>query len=70
MKLLTFEYQNRKQAGVLTAKGVAPIEGVADLLEIIRAGSDSAALLHDLAARMRCGPCCRTKCRRRSGASA
>jgi 2-keto-4-pentenoate hydratase/2-oxohepta-3-ene-1,7-dioic acid hydratase in catechol pathway len=39
MKLLTFVYQNRKHAGVLTGKGVAPIEGATDLLEIIRSGT-------------------------------
>ena len=39
MKLLTFVYKDRKHAGVLTEKGVAPIEGATDLLEIIRAGT-------------------------------
>ena len=38
MKLLTFIHENRKQAGALTAGGVAPIEGAGDVLEIIRAG--------------------------------
>ena len=47
MKLLSFLYQNRMHAGVLTAQGVAPIEEINarrgtrvpnDLLEIIRAG--------------------------------
>ena len=49
MKLLTFEYQGRKHAGVLTTEGVAPIEEINakhgtripdDLLAIIRAGVD------------------------------
>lgn len=39
MKLLTFIYENRKHAGVLTEKGVAPFDGATDLLEIIRAGT-------------------------------
>ena len=48
MKLLSFLYQNRTHAGVLTAHGVAPIEEINarhgtrvpnDLLEIIRAGT-------------------------------
>jgi len=39
MKLLTFLYQDQKHAGVLTEKGVAPFDGVTDLLEIIRAGT-------------------------------
>ena len=39
MKLLTFVYEGRKHAGVLTEKGVAPFEGASDLLEIIRAGT-------------------------------
>jgi 2-keto-4-pentenoate hydratase/2-oxohepta-3-ene-1,7-dioic acid hydratase in catechol pathway len=43
MKLLTFEYQNRRQAGVLKDGGVAPFEGARDLLEIIRSGSIPAA---------------------------
>src|SRR5262245_55417126 len=43
MKLLTFVYQNRKSAGVLTDRGVAPIEGASDLLEIIRSGQIPAA---------------------------
>ena len=47
MKLLTFLYQGKKHAGVLTAAGVAPIEEINarhgaripnDLLEIIRTG--------------------------------
>src|SRR4051794_8528001 len=49
MKLLTFEYQGRRHAGVLTAEGVAPIEEINarhgtqipnDLLEIIRQGCE------------------------------
>lgn len=39
MKLLTFEYQNRRSAGVLTDKGVAPIDGATDLLGIIQSGT-------------------------------
>ena len=49
MKLLAFQYQGRKHAGVLTGEGVAPIEEINakrgtkvpnDLLAIIRAGVD------------------------------
>ena len=36
MKLLTFLYQNRKHAGMLTDRGVALFDGSSDLLEIIR----------------------------------
>ena len=48
MKLLSFLYQSRTHAGVLTAQGVAPVERINarhgtrvpnDLLEIIRAGT-------------------------------
>jgi len=49
MKLLTFEYQGRKHAGVLAGNGVAPVEEINakhgtrvpdDLLAIIRSGVD------------------------------
>jgi 2-keto-4-pentenoate hydratase/2-oxohepta-3-ene-1,7-dioic acid hydratase in catechol pathway len=49
MKLLTFLYQGKKHAGVLTGEGIAPIEEINakhgtrvpnDLLEIVRAGVD------------------------------
>jgi 2-keto-4-pentenoate hydratase/2-oxohepta-3-ene-1,7-dioic acid hydratase in catechol pathway len=39
MKLLTFVYENRRSAGVLTEKGVAQIEGASDLLGIIQSGT-------------------------------
>src|SRR5947199_10530813 len=39
MKLLTFVYENRRGAGILTDRGVSPIEGASDLLEIIRSGT-------------------------------
>jgi 2-keto-4-pentenoate hydratase/2-oxohepta-3-ene-1,7-dioic acid hydratase in catechol pathway len=38
MKLLSFLYQNRRHAGILTAEGVSPVQGAADLLDIIRSG--------------------------------
>jgi 2-keto-4-pentenoate hydratase/2-oxohepta-3-ene-1,7-dioic acid hydratase in catechol pathway len=39
MKLFTFIYNNHRSAGVLTEKGVSPIEGASDLLEIIQSGT-------------------------------
>src|SRR5690242_12344222 len=39
MKLLTFVYENRKSAGVLTDRGVSPIEGATDLLQVIQSGT-------------------------------
>jgi len=36
MKLLTFVHNGRRGAGILTDRGVAPIEGASDLLEIIQ----------------------------------
>jgi 2-keto-4-pentenoate hydratase/2-oxohepta-3-ene-1,7-dioic acid hydratase in catechol pathway len=39
MKLLTFVYKDRQMAGVLTERGVAPIEGASDLLPVIHAST-------------------------------
>src|SRR5579871_582598 len=39
MKLLTFVFEDKKSAGVLTGKGVAPIEGASDLLQVIQSGT-------------------------------
>jgi 2-keto-4-pentenoate hydratase/2-oxohepta-3-ene-1,7-dioic acid hydratase in catechol pathway len=39
MKLLTFLYESRKHAGVLTDRGVSPFDSASDLLEIIRSGN-------------------------------
>jgi 2-keto-4-pentenoate hydratase/2-oxohepta-3-ene-1,7-dioic acid hydratase in catechol pathway len=38
MKLLTFIYKDRKYAGAVTGNGVAPIEGMSDVLAVIRSG--------------------------------